>query len=622
MLSFPRSRALLALCVGLNLMSALPVGATARFDFEQRYWLEDIGNQCKDHTIVKLDDVYHVFYIHSLPPVPPDWFRTEKWFGHLTTTDFRHWTRLDSVMSVLPGGIQSWEKKAVWAPTIIESPTSNDWLMYYTGVNANFAQRTGLASSHNLLNWYRFGANPIYTPDAWAQWDESFWSNCRDPEIFHTPGDTLYYMMNTASTSPDTLGAVSLASSTNLSTWTDEGPLFVNDAALVMESVQLKFRDGNYHLMFTEEGTPGISHMLAPTMTGAWNKETLVSIDYAHAAEITTFEGEVEDVFSRHSAFAGVDGSQYYFRFDTIEWDTPSGVPEVQYQDGLTDQWNVVFGSAFNSQPTWGDNPKERGGASSNMEGNSYIGTYEFFPFPTMLPHGRVQGDSPVGMIQSDPFTITRDRMRLLVGGGNDPATCFVALVDDVTDEVLFLETGNDSNSMDERLWNLETLLGRSVFVAVADLKSSWLGRISTDSIEEYDRSGQAPIPPGDPIVGGPTLRDLLTDAGYGTVGLPDQQTAPAEEIGRLLAPYPNPFNPQTRLRYELARGGDVELKVYDANGRMVRELFAGHLEAGPGFFTWDGRGDDGERLASGLYLARLGLDGESLGGQKLLMVQ
>jgi hypothetical protein len=53
-----------------------------------------------------------------------------------------------------------------------------------------------------------------------------------------------------------------------------------------------------------------------------------------------------------------------------------------------------------------------------------------------------------------------------------------------------------------------------------------------------------------------------------------------------------------------------------------VRSLFSGHLDAGPGFFTWDGRDDDGDALASSIYLARLALDGEALGTRKLILVR
>jgi hypothetical protein len=68
----------------------------------------------------------------------------------------------------------------------------------------------------------------------------------------------------------------------------------------------------------------------------------------------------------------------------------------------------------------------------------------------------------------------------------------------------------------------------------------------------------------------------------------------------------PNPFNPTTRLRFEVARGGAATLRVLDARGRLVRTLLAGPIAAGPHESTWDGRDAGGRRVASGAYWVRL----------------
>ena len=78
-----------------------------------------------------------------------------------------------------------------------------------------------------------------------------------------------------------------------------------------------------------------------------------------------------------------------------------------------------------------------------------------------------------------------------------------------------------------------------------------------------------------------------------------------------LLANYPNPFNPETWIPYRLATGSDVQLRIYDTHGRMVRHLDIGHQAAGV-YQTqsraayWDGRNEMGEGVASGLYFYTL----------------
>ena len=79
----------------------------------------------------------------------------------------------------------------------------------------------------------------------------------------------------------------------------------------------------------------------------------------------------------------------------------------------------------------------------------------------------------------------------------------------------------------------------------------------------------------------------------------------------RLLANYPNPFNPETWLPYELAVDSDVEIFIYNARGVLVRHLALGHQPAG--YYVaksraayWNGRNRHGERVSSGVYFYQL----------------
>ena len=77
---------------------------------------------------------------------------------------------------------------------------------------------------------------------------------------------------------------------------------------------------------------------------------------------------------------------------------------------------------------------------------------------------------------------------------------------------------------------------------------------------------------------------------------------------------YPNPFNPETWIPYQLAESAEVTLTIYDINGQLVRRLAVGHQAAGmyqsrSRAVYWDGRNQLGESVASGLYFYTLTAD-------------
>jgi len=79
----------------------------------------------------------------------------------------------------------------------------------------------------------------------------------------------------------------------------------------------------------------------------------------------------------------------------------------------------------------------------------------------------------------------------------------------------------------------------------------------------------------------------------------------------RLLANYPNPFNPETWIPFELSDGAKVKIQIYDVSGRLIRTLDLGHRDAGHYLDRstaahWNGTNSTGERVASGVYLYRL----------------
>ena len=93
-----------------------------------------------------------------------------------------------------------------------------------------------------------------------------------------------------------------------------------------------------------------------------------------------------------------------------------------------------------------------------------------------------------------------------------------------------------------------------------------------------------------------------------------------------LLANYPNPFNPETWIPYQLAEATEVTLTIYDMNGGMVRRLAVGHQAAGiyqsrSRAAYWDGRNQLGEPVASGLYFYTLMAD-EFIATRRMLILK
>jgi hypothetical protein len=76
-------------------------------------------------------------------------------------------------------------------------------------------------------------------------------------------------------------------------------------------------------------------------------------------------------------------------------------------------------------------------------------------------------------------------------------------------------------------------------------------------------------------------------------------------QANALNSPYPNPFNPMTNVRFELATAGRVRVRIFDASGRKVRDLVQGEWPAGRHLVRWDGKTDQGATAASGVYFLR-----------------
>ncbi len=94
----------------------------------------------------------------------------------------------------------------------------------------------------------------------------------------------------------------------------------------------------------------------------------------------------------------------------------------------------------------------------------------------------------------------------------------------------------------------------------------------------------------------------------------------------KLLPNYPNPFNPETWIPYQLAEAADVNVKIYDVSGRLVRTISVGFKPVGY-YLTreqaayWDGRNEIGESVSSGVYFLQF-IAGDFVATQRVVIVK
>jgi len=83
---------------------------------------------------------------------------------------------------------------------------------------------------------------------------------------------------------------------------------------------------------------------------------------------------------------------------------------------------------------------------------------------------------------------------------------------------------------------------------------------------------------------------------------LVEQEPTVIPELFRIEQNYPNPFSPSTTIKYTLFRDLNVQIHIRDTLGRTVKTLVSDYLSMGAYSVTWDGKNDNGVRMASGMY--------------------
>ena len=94
------------------------------------------------------------------------------------------------------------------------------------------------------------------------------------------------------------------------------------------------------------------------------------------------------------------------------------------------------------------------------------------------------------------------------------------------------------------------------------------------------------------------------------------------EELSyKLIQNFPNPFNPETKIHFEIPQHHDIKIVIYNILGQMVRTLTDDPFKAGRHVVSWDGRNNDGKQVSTGVYIYRIKA-GEFISAKKMMLMK
>ena len=141
--------------------------------------------------------------------------------------------------------------------------------------------------------------------------------------------------------------------------------------------------------------------------------------------------------------------------------------------------------------------------------------------------------------------------------------------------------------------------IGQSVYLFCA---SSGLGTCVRDLIDREALHSRMKLGEHMEII-------LAQSIGYpaGTTGMSAPPQGHSDPDREALSPnFPNPFNSQTRITYELESDAHVMMAIYNLKGEKITTILNGEQKSGEYVVTWSGLGDSGKRMTSGVYFCRL----------------
>lgn len=406
-------------------------------------WMND------PNGLVYHDGQYHLYYQYN--PEGSGWGNMS--WGHAVSPDLVHWEER-------PLAIPYSEEEHIFSGGIVVDHDDSSGLgrdgeppmvAVYTSAYTEESERAGVQaqslaySNDGGETWTKYEGNPVLDIGS---------GEFRDPKVF----------------------------------WYEEGGYWVMAVVVATEHVVHFYRSDDL-IDWTKLSEFGPAHATG----GVWEVPDLFELPVDGGAGGSRW---VLVVNMNPGAVAGGSGAQYFVGdFDGVEFtperlvtgdDPPPGEVVADFEDGYGD-WNI----ANDLDGTGTEGPFGAAPAAGTLPGQNPVSGYR----GEHLMNSFVDGDPPRGTATSPEFTVDRDYINLLVGGGDNPASgsgaTSVNLV--VDGEVVRTATGRDSEHLDWTAWDVREFHGRTARIRVDDDGSEGWGHVLVDHIMLSDspaRSG------------------------------------------------------------------------------------------------------------------------------------
>lgn len=537
--------------------------------------------------------------------------------GYATSSDGINWTKHANNPVLQPGPPRSWDEQGVFPSAVIFDGST--FKMWYSGIKQDFA-RTGYATSSDGINWTKHAGNPVLEVGPAGSWDSDLiWT----PDV-HFDGTTYHMWYNGFNPSAARIGH---ATSPDGFQWTKDpaNPIINPGAQGTWESREaghprVLFEGNAWRMWYIGVDAQiniriGYANAALPhDIMIAAIPEQLQSVPIlaSVAPKVALMNAGLSDESSL-SVTCQIDSAGTIVYSDT---QTLASLQSLATREVTFKNWRTSSASAYRLSFF-----AVKLSNDGNLINDTLRTTINVSPLMDDFETGFAKWTSTTGWgINGQRFRSGRFSMDDSPSGnyGNN-----------VNSAVTYNYSFDLSNQVAAHLsywsWNVLQPNDYGYVEASTDGGATWqqLGErhegVQRSFTQEY-RSLTPYCGPGfndvrirfrlvtdaSGVFPGWNLDDIEIHEGESPTAVAEKKAESIPTEYALLGNYPNPFNPETTIEYQLPRAGQVKVMIYNLAGQLVRTLIDAQQAAGRFRLNWDSKDELGNQVASGVYLYQL----------------